>query len=49
MTLYANSRISFRLVTAVIANMLESRVHNEKLIGDYESSVVFNYDGFTME
>jgi WASH complex subunit 7, C-terminal len=38
----------FKLVTTVIANMVESRVHNEKLLGDYESSVVFNYDGFTM-
>lgn len=28
--------------------MVESRVHKEKLLGDYESSSAFNYDGFAM-
>ncbi|XP_078173320.1 uncharacterized protein LOC144567139 isoform X4 [Carex rostrata] len=38
----------FKVITDVIANMVESRVHKEKLLRDYESSSEFNYDGFTM-
>lgn len=38
----------FKVITDVIANMVDSRVHKEKLLRDYESSSEFNYDGFTM-